>query len=240
MRSRAARISRPAAALLAVATAAMVGAALWKDDLLVALALAPLVVASLLVLAGRTLGVFLLVTASVIAGLVVVGASLPPAELPPTGVLCLWCATGALGLFVLFAPRLVGRDPPAAALGVVLAIVLGLAVTIVAAVPADDLQERYWTWQGEREARHDSLRHRLRLKSFGMGGGPYAGCEEALRPFDVEVEHVAECVLPAKEGAQWLGYNQAARDILMTRHGAAFFTSLGCGLQRLPPEEPSS
>ena len=229
MRQRAC-IWRPAAALLATGSSISLGVAFWNDDIVVALALAPLVVGALLTLTDRTVGVIILLAGAMPPALLAVGSALHSVALPPTGGLCVLAALGALGLFALLAPRLVRFNPSATSLAALLAVPLGLGATIVMAAPARGLQSSYWVSQGERAALRDWDRGRLELRTYN-GQKPYAGCEAALSSWGIHVRHFEGWPGPEKEALQSLGYDQVARDLIASRHGATLFQQLGCGVR---------
>jgi hypothetical protein len=213
---------------------------LWAASTLQALVLAPLVVAALITVAGRSLGVFLLITAAIPAGLLMLLLDGPASATRPIWLPCLACSLGALVVFHLFVHRLVGRDWPATILGLVLAVLMGFAATVALGPTREQLLWAYGVWQGRREAYRDWRSHDLRLRSASWDDLPYGYCRQALRPSGIGVANRLPCGDYTEElRARDQGYNEEALRLIRERHGNTFLTDLGCGLQRLPDEEPT-
>jgi hypothetical protein len=222
---------RAVAALTHVGTGVAIGVAVACDEVLVALALAPLLGATLLVIAERSLGVFLVLAALAPPASVVALELIPPTETAPLWEACLACSVAGLVVVALLAPRLMRHDAPVALLAAALALILGGATTTAAAGAVGTVQREYWAWQGEQEAQRDWRAGELRLLSFGLSGGPYWGREQELSAYGIEVVHFAPYLPPTWEGACWTGYNRAAERLIRARYGEAALThSLGCRL----------
>jgi hypothetical protein len=238
------RVERWAAVLLLVGAVVCLALALWDacslwDAAAVkALVLAPVVLAAIVTVAGRSLGVLLLVAAAIPAGLLMLLLDGPAPATREVWLSSLGCSLGALVVFHLFVHRLVRRDARAAALGLVLAAIAGLATMIVVGPVREQLLWDNGVWQGWREANRDWHAGRIRVTSVSWDDRPYGYCRDALRRFGIGVTDRFPCSGYHDElRARDHGYDEVAQRLIRERYGAAFFTDLGCGLER-PPEEP--
>lgn len=139
--------------------------------------------------------------------------------------------TPGLAAISIFALRVRGiwrQSRWGAAFGVLFA--LGLSVDAFHGLPNLELEDRYWSSLGARDAEADARQGRFKLYSFGRVGEACAcglsARDEALARKGITVECMSSTCGLLRRALRWFGYNKAIISWIKARRGQTYFDDL--------------